>query len=162
MRFKNIFTTITSMMLVLLSNDIFSQNMITLSTKTETGEEIKICFKGKFLINDHVRFGTYDIYQISPTELEDSSLAIIFKGREQCINQYTFTLVSCREHEEVKNKNYKIGDTIECNVRTPDNAWCNYGCFDDENARQTFTLPCGCKRSIPISIIQTQLLIFNE
>lgn len=162
MRFINIFITVTSMMLVMLSNDIFSQNTITLSTKSETGEETKICFKSNFLINDHIRFGTYDIYQISPMNFNDSSLAIIFKGKDHCINQYTFTLVSCREHEEVKIRNNKIGDTIELNVRTPDNAWYNYGCFEDENARQSFTLPCGCKRSIPISIIKTQLLIFNE
>lgn len=149
---------------LVLSKNTISQPLFSLSSDT-MGDIEMVRLGGKFIINDKIGLGTYTIFQIVPidtVEMDPWMYSIAFGNNPETIKKYTFSLITCKEHDVDFNNDFIVGDTLDIKARTPDGSWFLYGCFHDENARQPLTLPCGCKRSVPLYIIKTQLLIIDQ
>ena len=152
-------------LLVLLSNCVFSQHDFTFVTSSSTANTVPVRFKGVFFIDEKISYGTYNIFQIRPldtVEMHSWLYSVLFGDNKEDIKTCTFTLITCKDHEPDFFKVLKKGDTLKLKVKTPDYGWILYGCFYDDKARQQLTLPCGCKRSIPFDIIETQVLVVDE
>lgn len=153
------------LLLLVISKSVYPQYKITLSTDTTTTDLAFYRFKGDFIINDKIGFGTYNIFYITPidtVEMDSWLYTTTFGENKENIKSITFTLITCKEHDNYRFGDRKVGDSLELKVKTPDGAWFLYGCFHDDNARQYLTLPCGCERSVPLYIIKTQVLVIDE
>lgn len=153
---------ILTFLLLLLSKNVFPQPDFTLSTHKTTGNTVFVRFEGIFSVDEKIGFGTYNIYKIRPVDTVDMDswlYSILFGDNKENIKNHTFTLITCKDHEADSFRDIVKGDTVKMKVKTPEGMWVLYGCFYDENSRENITLPCGCERSVPFYMIETQLLI---
>ncbi len=147
---------------VFLFNTVFAQHNIAISVEPSLEDSLFVRFKGTFIVKDKIGFGTYYVLQIKPFETLEMSPSLSNLFSEKGVMEYTFTFITCKEHDELSFKDCKIGDTLDLKVKTPNGMWFLYGCFHDDDARQKITLPCKCERSVPFYIIETQALVIDE
>lgn len=145
--------------IISIVNILNAQSALTMSTKTIKDDCKTIQFKCLFKSLNYKDYDDYCIIDVTPIDstIIDSSLFFIFGNNVNDLKNYIFTLIVCKKHERNTYERVVDENTFSLSVQTPYGMWYDYKCIS--NYEQNIELLCGCKLSIPISCIKTQLLI---